>query len=147
MQIEEPVAGRDHPTYVRNKVPIFLLAVAPLLAEKFPLNPSPLAPATAGTVDVGEDSDGNTTMNIHVEHLSRPGELSPPKTTYVVWAQAPDRPPENIGVLNVAGDLKADLKTLSPLHNFQLIVTAEDHTRATEPNGPVMLSANIRQKP
>jgi len=122
-----------------------LLIAMPLLAEKFHLDPTQIVPAARGMVDVGRDSNRNTTLNLHVEHLARPGDLSPAKMTYVVWAEAPDQPPQNLGQLNVNNDLKADLKTTTALHNFQLVVTAEDNARATAPTGPVVLSANIRQ--
>lgn len=122
------------------------LLALPLLAEKFHLTPSTTVPAATGMVDIGRDGNGNTTVNLHVEHLARPGDLSPSHTAYVVWTEGPDRPPQNIGELTVGGDLKADLKTVTALQNFQLVVTAENNPRATAPTGPVVLSANVHQR-
>ncbi|HLH42711.1 MAG TPA: hypothetical protein VKV74_06990, partial [Bryobacteraceae bacterium] len=52
-----------------------LLIAMPLLAEKFHLDPTQIVPAARGMVDVGHDSNQNTTINLHVEHLARPGTV------------------------------------------------------------------------
>ena len=70
---------------------VVLLAIAPLLAaKKVDFNPSPTG-RRRGRVDVGKASNGNATLNIHLEHLAR--ELSPAR----LQTQAPDRLAENVG--------------------------------------------------
>jgi hypothetical protein len=115
----------------------------PLFAEKYHLNPAAIVPAAAGQVDVDRDHNGNTRIDLKVEHLAVPASLTPSKTTYVVWAQSADSPAENLGELKVNNDLKGELKTTTAKQNFELLVTAEDNPRATAPQGPVVLQTTI----
>jgi hypothetical protein len=123
------------------------LLALPLFAEKFHLNPAGIVPAATGQVDVNRDNNGNTRMDVKVDHLALPASLSPSKTTYVVWAQGANTPPENLGELKVGDHLKGELKTTTAQRDFELLVTAENNPRTSTPTGPVVLQANIRQTP
>src|SRR5215469_14292479 len=123
-----------------------LTLALPVIGEKFQLTPSPNAGIAAGVVDVGGDRNGNTTLAVHVEHLARAAELAPEKETYVVWVEAPNRPPENIGELKVDENLEGNFSSVTVLRHFQLVITAEDNPRAAGPTGPVVLSTNIDRR-
>jgi len=123
-----------------------LTLALPVIGEKFQLTPSPGAGLAAGVVDVGGDRNGNTTLAVHVEHLARAAELAPEKETYVVWVEAPNRPPENIGELKVDENLEGNFSSVTVLRHFQLVITAEDNPRAASPTGPVVLSTNIDRR-
>lgn len=129
----------------RNKLVCLLAIALPLIGEKVHLAPSLIAPVATGVVDVGRDKNGNTTLDLHVEHLARAAELAPSKETYVVWVEAPGRAPENIGELKVNENLEGDFKSATVLRHFQLVIRAEDDPDATSPGGPVVLSANVEQ--
>lgn len=122
---------------------LVLTPALPLIGEKFQLTPSPTAPIASGVVDVGRDKNENTTLDLHVEHLARAAELAPEKETYVVWLEAPNRPPENIGELKVNENLQGNFKSVTVLRHFQLVITAEDNARAVRPAGPIVLSTNV----
>lgn len=132
---------------MRCKWLIFALVCVtiPALAEKFHLNPTPVSPAATGDVDIGRDNNGNTRIDLHVEHLARPGDLSPPMTTYVVWLETPNVPPVNAGELKVGSDLKASLKAVTPLRNFEILITGEQNPRTTTVTGPVVMRSTIHQ--
>ncbi len=44
-------------------------------------------PAAAGEVDVAKEKNGNMQVHVQVEHLAKPGMLTPSANTYVVWLQ------------------------------------------------------------
>lgn len=119
----------------------------PLFAEKYHLAPASMVPAASGIVDVGRGGNGNTRIDLKVDHLANPASLTPSKTVYVVWAQPPNAPPENLGELKVGNDLKGQLKTVTAQQNFELLVTAENDPRATAPTGPVVMQVTIHQAP
>src|SRR5579883_101972 len=70
-----------------------------------------LAPAAAGTVITNNDKNGNTEVEVKVEHMATPQALTPAANAYVVWVQPRGESPQNVGVLRVNSDLKASLKT------------------------------------
>ena len=126
---------------------VCLVGIAlPAVGEKFRLTPSPNSPLATGVVEVGQGPNGNTTLDLHVEHLARAAELAPSKETYVVWLEAPGRPAENLGELKVNENLEGDFKSVTVLRHFQLVITAEDNPRAVSPTGPVVLSTNIDRR-
>lgn len=124
-----------------------LLFSLPLLADKFHLSATAVAPAATGDVDVGRDNNGNTTVDLKVEHLANPASLSPARTAYIVWAQSPGAAPDNLGELKVDNDLNGELKGVTAKQNFDLLITAEDDPRTMEPRGPVILRTTVRQQP
>ena len=71
------------------------------------------------------DRNGNGIVNVRVEHLAKPAMLTPPSTMYVVWFQQPGSDPENEGQLQVDNGLRGSLRTTTPLHNFDVFITAE----------------------
>ena len=54
-------------------------------AKKFPLTAAASIPAARGQVDVGHDKNGNTKVEVKVEHVATPENWTPPRTAYVVW--------------------------------------------------------------
>jgi hypothetical protein len=133
---------------MRNRLLLVLLigGALPVLAEKFHLNPTATNPAAFGEVNIDRDGNGNTRIDLHVEHLAHPADLSPPMDSYVVWIQGAGLPPENLGELKVGGDLKAGLKTVTPLRDFDIVITAEHDPRATAMTGPVVMRSTIHQR-
>ena len=46
-----------------------------------------LAPAAAGVIVSSNDNNGNTAIDIKVEHMASPQALTPARHYYVVWIQ------------------------------------------------------------
>jgi hypothetical protein len=100
-------------------------------------------PSAMGDVDLGKDKNGNTNVSLRVEHLTKPTLLTPPANLYVVWFQEARSNPENEGQLQVGNDLKGQLKTTTPLHNFDVFVTAEMDPTVKTPSDQVVLRVTI----
>jgi len=100
-------------------------------------------PSAAGDVDLSKDKNGNTNISLKVEHLAKPTLLTPPANLYVVWFQEPGSDPENQGQLQVGNDLRGQLKTTTPLHNFDVFVTAEMDPTVKTPSDQVVLRVTI----
>jgi hypothetical protein len=56
-----------------------------------------IVPAAAGEISVNKEKDGNVQVHVEVEHLAKPGKLTPPANTYVVWLQEVDSEPHSLG--------------------------------------------------
>ena len=68
-------------------------------AKKFPMNASSVVPAARGEVEIDKDKNGNIRLNMNVEHLANPQNLTPAAAVYVVWLQERGGNPD-------AGDLR-----------------------------------------
>ena len=79
-------------------------------AKKYPLTADKSVPAARGQVDVGRDKNGNTKVEIEVEHLAAPENLTPPRSAYVVWFQERGSEPLNQGSLNRTRACRQTLK-------------------------------------
>lgn len=113
-------------------------------AKKYPLTADKSVPAARGQVDVGHDKNGNTKVEITVEHLAAPENLTPPRTAYVVWIQERGAEPRNQGSLRPNKNLKATFKSVTPLKSFDVFVSAESDLNAKAPSGTEVLRASIQ---
>ena len=66
-------------------------------AKRFPLTASSVVPAARGQVDIDKDKNGNIRVNMGVEHLANPQNLTPSATVYVVWLQEKGGDPAKSG--------------------------------------------------
>jgi hypothetical protein len=104
------------------------------------LTASPTLPASEGSVKFGVAKNDNTSIALTVKHLPHPDKLTPPASVYVVWTRAKkDAPPQNIGALTVDKNLTGTLNTVSPLHAFDLLITAEASGQVLAPSGRDLL--------
>ncbi len=113
-------------------------------AKKFPLVAASNVPAARGNVYAGRDDNGNTEVKLEVEHLAKPENLTPSKTSYVVWFQERGSQPVNQGQLRVNKKLKGEFKTVTPLRSFDLLVTAESDVLTQVPSGIEVLRASVQ---
>jgi hypothetical protein len=113
-------------------------------AKKFPLTAAASVPAARGHVDVGRDKNGNTTVELKVQHLATPENLTPPRTAYVVWFQERGAEPLNQGVLKPGKNLKATFRSVTPLKAFDVLVTAESDPNTKSPEGPEVMRASVQ---
>src|SRR5687768_15858831 len=111
-----------------------MLLTTVAMAKKYPLTADKSVPAARGHADVGRDKNGNTKVEIEVEHLAAPENLTPPRTAYVVWFQERGSDPLNQGALKPNKNLKASFKSITPLKSFDVFVTAEADASTKSPS-------------
>lgn len=114
-------------------------------AKTYHFTGTKIDPSAMGDIDLNHDKNGNTIVTVRVEHLAKPVMLTPPSTMYIVWFQQPGSDPENEGQLQVGNDLRGQLRTTTPLHNFDLFVTAETDPTVRTPSDQVMLHGTIQE--
>lgn len=121
-----------------------LLASSISYAKKYPLTADKSVPSARGQVDVGHDKNGNTKVEIEVEHLAMPENLTPPRTVYVVWFQERGGEALNQGTLKTGKNLKGEFKTVTQLKSFDVILTAETDTATKTPAGAEVMRATVQ---
>ncbi len=104
----------------------------------------PTVPAATGKVHWDKDQNGNLRVKLEVDHMAKPGALTPAKQNYVVWIQPRGKDPQNLGVLRVKGDLKGSLEATVPRQDFEIFVTGEDNPAAQTPSEPKLLHAEVQ---
>jgi hypothetical protein len=103
-------------------------------------------PAAQGTVTATSTDNNNTAVVVDVHHLASPERVQPGATTYVVWARAAGREEyQNLGALRVDSNLHGQLRTVTPLRSFDVIVTAEQSPTVTMPTSKRVLAATIER--
>jgi hypothetical protein len=123
-----------------------VLAVATVgWAKTYHMTSSKTVPAAAGEVNVAKEKNGNIRVDIKVKHLAKPGNLTPPANTYVVWLQQEGSQPQSQGEMKVGDDLNGELKTTTPLKNFHVSITAETDSQTKNPSDQIVLRATVQQ--
>lgn len=112
------------------------------------LTSSPDIPAAQSTVKVSTTDNGNTKIDLVVEHLASPERVNPGATVYVVWARGNEAgaQPVNLGALKVDDDLKGGISAVTPLRSFELYITAEPSQMNTTPTGKTLLYTTVAMK-
>jgi hypothetical protein len=113
-------------------------------AKKYPLAADKSVPGARGQVDVGKDDNGNTKVEVEVEHLAGPESLTPPRTAYVVWFQERGSEPMNQGLLRPDKNLKAKFKSVTSAKIFDVFVTAETDQTTKSPGGSEVLRGSVQ---
>ena len=112
--------------------------------QRIRMSSSPVIPAAQGSVEATGTVNDNTALAVDVRHLAPPERVVPGATTYVVWVRnTPQGEAQNVGALQVDGDLNGSLKTTTPYRSFQLFVTAEATPTVTMPRGQELFQANV----
>jgi hypothetical protein len=125
---------------------VALLAVALLnsaCGHKVKLNPAPSVPAATATAELTHDSNGNTVVDLKVNHLAKPENLTPPRSVYIVWIQPRGGTPIKQGQLQVNSNLEAEFKSPTTYKSFDIFVTAEDSALVTQPTGQEVLRQTV----
>lgn len=120
------------------------LGAAFACATKIPFLPSTTSPAASGLVNAELDDNGNSRVELQLEHLALPGTLSPPRATYVVWAESQFGRQVLLGRLAVAADDRsAEWEGTVPFEKFRMIVTAEDIAWPERPREPYVVQTDF----
>lgn len=111
-----------------------------MFGGKVSLSTSSSMPAAEGSVRFSTSRNDNTVIVLSVKHLAHPDKLTPPAGSYVVWTKADkDAMPQSIGALKVDSDLYGTLLAETPLHSFDLFITAEPSGEIQQPTGQPLL--------
>ena len=101
-------------------------------------------PSAEGTIKASSADNGNTALEVEVRHMASPEKVATGATTYVLWARAAGAAvAQNLGALQVDGDLRGTLKTVTPLRSFDVFITAEASPTAMAPINKQLLTASI----
>lgn len=114
-------------------------------AKAYHFTGTKIDPSAMGDIDVTHDKNGNNIVTVRVEHLAKPTMLTPPSAMYVVWFQQPDSDPENEGQLVVDNGLRGQMRTTTPLHSFDIFITAETDPTVRTPSDAVVLRGTIQE--
>jgi len=123
---------------------VVLFAIITLgCSQKVAFRETPDAPAALGQAKVSTDGNNNTRIALNIEHLAPPQNLTPPKSVYVVWAEAPEGKTANLGQIVVGNDRSASFQAVTPLKIFRILITAEDRALAQSPSQQVVLTTDV----
>ena len=114
-------------------------------ARSIPLTIDPAIPAAQGELKVGTTENGNTKIELSIEHLASPDRITSNATVYVVWVRSreSEAQPMNLGAVTVNDELQGEITAITPLRNFELFVTPESSRIATTPTGKVLIAARV----
>lgn len=115
------------------------------VASDVPMVADASVPAATGKAKVDKDNNGNLRLKLDVEHLAKPGALTPVKQNYVVWIEPRGKEPQNEGTIRVGDNLKGNFEATVPREDFEVFITAEDNPAAQTPSGPKLLRAEMQQ--
>jgi hypothetical protein len=128
-------------------VAVALLAIWPMSAgKKYRMTADASVPAASGEIGVQRDkSNGNMKVDIKVDNLAQPANLTPPENAYVVWIRPSGEEAHKQGALGVDKNLKGELKIVTTSKNFDVFITAEQSASVTAPSGIQILQAHVSQ--
>ncbi len=114
-------------------------------SKKIMFERSSVVPGAEGSVKVKKDNNNNYSIELEVVNLAEAKRLTPPRTTYIVWAQTEQNSTKNLGSLNTSSGLlsktlKASLNTVTPFKPTKIFITAEDDTNISYPSGETVLT-------
>lgn len=122
---------------------LLLVAVTVGCSQKVAFRETPDAPAAMGQARVTTDDNNNTRIELDIEHLAPPQNLTPPKSVYVVWVESPGGKVANMGQIAVKDDRSAEFAAVTPLRVLRVIVTAEDRALVQTPSPQVVLTTGV----
>ncbi|MFD2936191.1 hypothetical protein [Spirosoma flavum] len=102
---------------------------------------SAIVPAATGSVNIKKDKNKNYVIDVNVQNLAEPKNLSPAKNTYLVWMESSENSAKKLGQLMPNGKaLKASLKATAINEPKTVYITAEDNADVQNPDGQVILT-------
>ena len=127
---------------------VALLAVWPLSgAKEYQMTTAVSVPGATGVVKVQSAKDnGNMKLDIKVDHLARPGSLTPSANNYLVWIRPNGGEAFKQGAIGVDKNLKGELKLETVSKDFDVFITAEQSESVTFPSSVEVLSAHVSAK-
>lgn len=114
-------------------------------AKKMTFATSTITPAATGKVKIKKDKNDNYSIDVSVRNLAPSDKLTPPKETYIVWAETESNGVKNIGQINTSSGLfskklKASLHAHLPFKPNDVFITAEDSQNIQYPGSMLILT-------
>ena len=109
-------------------------------SQKIAFKKSRVVPAAELELKIHVDKNGNYNIELNVENLALPQDLTPAKSMYIVWAVT-GKGNFNVGQLLIDKSLKGALSAITPYKPSSIIITAEDDQEATYPGLQVVLTS------
>ncbi len=114
-------------------------------AGKQTMTTSAESPAGEGTVEATKTENGNTKIEVRVKHLPAAAKLADDASVYVVWIRPKNGQAQNVGALEVDGELVGKLETTTPHKAFTLTVTPEPSARMAAPTHKPVFSSEVNR--
>jgi hypothetical protein len=111
-------------------------------ATQVPFQPSSQIPSASGNLAAKLDDNGNSWVEVEFEHLAVPASLSPPKATYVVWAESQFGRQVLLGQIAVDDSRRAEWRGTVPFDRFRILLSAEDLAWPERPREPILLKTD-----
>lgn len=143
------------PVWRTTHNPGFFGAILPLLfalaliwplagGEKVQMQPNPNEdPGAEGMISVSQGKNGNTRIDVKVNHLAKASGLKNPASVYVLWIQPEGQTAKNEGEIMIDSNRSGELKAETPYKRFAVFITPEDKPTVTSPTGGHVLSAMV----
>jgi hypothetical protein len=135
-----------------SSLPLMVLAIFAILmiglngcSKKINFSKSSVVPAAEGTVKIKKDRNKNYNVDISISNLAEPGDLTPSRSTYVVWMQTDQNDLKNIGQIKSSKKLFSNaltgyISTVTPHYPTKIFITAEDDGNIAYPQGETVLT-------
>ena len=101
---------------------------------------SRVVPAAELDLKLNLDKNGNYNIELNVENLALPQDLTPAKNTYIVWVVT-GQGNFSLGQILIDKNLNGALSAITPYKPSSIIITAEDDQEATYPGLQVVLTS------
>lgn len=108
------------------------------------LNADASVPGATGKAHLSKEKNGNLKLKVEVQHLAKPGALTPSRQSYIVWTQARGKEAQNQGVLKVNDDLRGTFEATVSNEDFEVFITAEDNPKIDVPSEPRLLKGTMQ---
>jgi len=124
---------------------VVLLAMWPFnSAKNYRMTSDSAVPAAQGMVRIQKDKDnGNTKVDIKVDHLARPSSLTPSASDYIVWLRQNNGETVKQGAIGVDKNLSGELKMETVSKEFDVLITAEQSDNVSSPSDVQVLHAHV----
>ncbi len=126
-------------------IPLGLLLSSCYATDQLSLRSSWDVPSAVAEVKTRETFRGNTRVDLRVQHLAKPEDVDPTATVYVVWVRPLNRGalPTNLGKLEVNRHSEGRLSAVTPLHDFEVLITPEPWKTVMVPTGKTILAGRF----
>jgi hypothetical protein len=116
-------------------------------SKKISFVTSTVVPGAEGTVKVKKDKNQNYLVEITIENLATPRQLTPPRDSYVAWMETKQNGTMNIGQVHSSKGMfsktrRASLTTVSTFKPLRIFITAEEDPKIESPGTMVIMTTD-----
>lgn len=105
------------------------------------LQPVERTSGAVGELKTAKGDNGNTKVELRVQHMPKPGAIDPALETFVLWLRPEGAQDwKNMGALRLSDEREASLQVVTPFPSFDVQVTAEPESTVAYPGNAVVLT-------